>query len=505
MTRLSKNELRFYFIAWTCGILYSLYHVYLAGRYISTGHGSYYDFAVGWSWIKRRQDISDGEWWSFIPLIKKLVPWIAVQLLISHFIKYKKFNSTVLCGWYITVTATFLWTQLGFSGVLLFLIQPSVVCLLIAIRNLPLIYFVKLGTLYLYQYDPLMNLVWNDWLQVDQEWQYLLTVTIFWIQLRSISCSVDNVSRYQHKNLSSFFKNFIEITAYCLYLPTMFTGPFFLYSDFRKSLSGSEKWTVHRLGVTVFNLLRYTFWLLVTELMMHFLYTSALKSYPERVGALNAWAFYGFGYSMGQYFCNKYIVVYGLAGEFSRADDIDAPPPPKCIGRVHLYSEMWKHFDRGLYQFLVKYIYGPIAQYNFPLKKFFASFLTFSFIYVWHGLAQYVFIWSLLNFIGITIESIARYIGTSSVYNYYLNKYLSPKNARRFHCLIASPLLSMSAISNFYFFGGMAIGNLFTFRFFQDSWITICTRIFFSYCCCQVSTELKILETIKSKNKLITN
>ncbi|XP_074097438.1 protein-cysteine N-palmitoyltransferase Rasp-like isoform X2 [Cotesia typhae] len=480
MTRLCKNELKFYFIAWTSGVLYSLYHVYLAGRYISTGYGSYYDFAVGWSWIKKRQDISDGEWWTFIPLIKKLVPWVAGQLLISHFIKYKKFNNTVLCSWYIIITATFIWTQLGLSGVLFFLIQPSVVCLLIAI-------------------------LWNDWLKVNQEWQYLLTVTIFWTQLRSISCSVDNVTRYQHKNLSSFLKNLIEITAYCLYLPTMFTGPFFLYSDFRKGFNGSEKWTVRRVGVTVLNLLRYTFWLLVTELMMHFLYTSALKSYPERVGAFNSWAFYGFGYSMGQFFCNKYIVVYGLAGEFSRADDIDAPPPPKCIGRVHLYSEMWKHFDRGLYQFLVKYIYGPIAQYNFPLKKFFASFLTFGFIYIWHGLAQYVFIWSLFNFIGITIESIARYIGTSSAYNYYLDKYLSPKNARRFHCLIASPLLSMSAVSNFYFFGGMAIGNLFTFRFFQDSWITICTRTFFLYCCCQVSTELKILETIKLKNKLITN
>ncbi|XP_014297998.1 protein-cysteine N-palmitoyltransferase Rasp [Microplitis demolitor] len=504
MTGLSRSEVRFYFAAWTCGVLYSLYHVYLSGTYFNKIR-NYEDFAIGWSWLGRKQDISDGEWWSFIPLLKKIMPWVAVQLLISHIIKYKKLSSTVSCCWYILVSLGFLWTYIGTSGTIFMMIQPCIVCLLISIRNLPLIYFVELGLLYVYQYDPLMNLVWNNWLQVDNEWEYILTVTIFWVQLRSISCAVDNITGYRHRNLGGFFRNFIETTAYCLYLPTLCTGPFFLYSDFRKGIYGpNDTWTLRRVGNTCFNLLRFIFWLLFTELAMHFVYTSAFKSYPREVGSFNSWAFYGFGYSMGQYFCNKYIVVYGLAGEMSRADDINAPPPPKCIGRVHLYSEMWKHFDRGLYYFLVKYIYGPIAKFNFPLKKFFASLLTFSFIYFWHGLSKYVFVWSLLNFIGITVESITRYIGNTWFYSYYINKYMSPENARRFHCLIATPLLSMSAVSNFYFFSGMTIGNLFALRLFQDSWITIFTRTFFLYCCCQVSTEVKILENLnKNKKKLI--
>ena len=33
------------------------------------------------------------------------------------------------------------------------------------------------------------------------------------------------------------------------------------------------------------------------------------------------------------------------------------PPHPKCIGRIHLYSDMWRHFDNGLYLFMQKYIY----------------------------------------------------------------------------------------------------------------------------------------------------
>lgn len=89
---------------------------------------------------------------------------------------------------------------------------------------------------------------------------------------------------------------------------------------------------------------------------MHFIYCNAFQYYPDDVAKLNAWAFYGMGYCMGQYFHNKYVVFYGLYGEIGRGDDIDVPLPPKCIGRIHLYSEMWKYFDRGLYQFLTRYI-----------------------------------------------------------------------------------------------------------------------------------------------------
>jgi hypothetical protein len=50
-----------------------------------------------------------------------------------------------------------------------------------------------------------------------------------------------------------------------------------------------------------------------------------------------------------------------------------------------------------------------------------------------------------------------------------LQKYVlsSPQNIRRFHALIATPLFMMSAISNFYFFAGMSIGNQFVRRLFE--------------------------------------
>lgn len=50
-----------------------------------------------------------------------------------------------------------------------------------------------------------------------------------------------------------------------------------------------------------------------------------------------------------------------------------------------------------------------------------------------------------------------------------LQKYLlsTPQNIRRFHALIATPLFMMSALSNFYFFAGMSVGNQFVRRLFE--------------------------------------
>lgn len=69
---------------------------------------------------------------------------------------------------------------------------------------------------------------------------------------------------------------------------------------------------------------------------------------------MNLWAVYGFAYAIGQYFCNKYIVTYGFSLAITKFDRIDAPRKPMCVGRIHLYSQMWKYFDQGLHDFLFK-------------------------------------------------------------------------------------------------------------------------------------------------------
>lgn len=92
--------------------------------------------------------------------------------------------------------------------------------------------------------------------------------------------------------------------------------------------------------------------------------------------------------------------------------------------------------------------------------------MSFGFVFIWHGVARFIFTWSLMNFFGLALEGAIKSIGKFEQYRKLESKF-SRKNIRRFHCLIASPLLALSAISNFYFFAGQEIGNLFLYRLFH--------------------------------------
>ena len=63
---------------------------------------------------------------------------------------------------------------------------------------------------------------------------------------------------------------------------------------------------------------------------------------PHVVENLNLWALCGMGYALGQFFQLKYVIMYGTSSLLSKLDDMAAPPHPKCIGRIHVYSDMWR-------------------------------------------------------------------------------------------------------------------------------------------------------------------
>ena len=85
--KLYKYESFLYFLLWTGAVLYSIYKVFLINSYFTNYDDLYGDFAPGWTWIGREQDVSDEEWRIWIPLMIKLIPWLFLHHFISHFIK----------------------------------------------------------------------------------------------------------------------------------------------------------------------------------------------------------------------------------------------------------------------------------------------------------------------------------------------------------------------------------------------------------------------------------
>ena len=100
-------------------------------------------------------------------------------------------------------------------------------------------------------------------------------------------------------------------------------------------------------------------------------------------------------------------------------------------------------------------------------------------MYVWHGTLDFVLIWSVLNFLGISLEAGARALATHPRYR-ALEARLSGRMVRRLHALLAAPLLVMSSLSNFYFFAGTTVSNQ----------ITQLQNIMFYLKCCRLATYL---------------
>ncbi|XP_046478218.1 protein-cysteine N-palmitoyltransferase HHAT isoform X1 [Neodiprion pinetum] len=506
---LNGLELWIYFCGWTGGIIIGMYHLYLhSSSYFRYYDDVYGDFSPGWKWIGGKRDTADPEWRIWIPLLYRILPWACVQIFIGQIVKYF-FSSMLLCCWYIVISLTFLWSFVGSPAIIFLLIHPTLAWLLVPLRSKIILWTLHVSCLVVLNAVKSTDCIVQKWLELEEDEYNVLTVALAWMQLKSIGFSFDNMAKYRCKSFDESFEEFVQILAYCLYLPTLFLGQLILYNDFVNGINTLyEKWTFKRVTSLILGLFRYLFWIFFTEFSLHFLYINILHFHSELLHSFNSWALYGFGYCMGQYFLNKYVVVYGFSRVIARAENIADLYTPKCIARIHLYSDMWKYFDRGLHNFLLRYIYLPVAGTKSALQKVFASFLCFSLVYVWHGTQMFILTWSVLNFIGVTIESLARTIGSTKIYIETQRKVMGPTNARRFHCILASPLLAMSAISNFYFFGGQEIGNIFVRRILGelsvcyplvDSWKSFVTLLSVLYCCCQLSTELKIRDTKKSQ------
>lgn len=476
---------------WSCAIIYSVYQFYLANNYFDDYYDVYGDFESGWAWIGKKRDSSDQEWLVWLTLVNRLIPYTFIHHFVSQIIKVNS-NSTTLCCWYILSSIMFLYYYFGMLGSLCAVLQPICLHILTCVCTKNAAWIIHILYLFIIHLLKIPNGAFQSWLEITDEKHYVLTLILCWIHLKSIS---HNMDAYSIDDQFTSSDNFIQKLAYCLYLPTLFLGPLILYHEFVESINQSHQyWNYQKLLTFLLNLIRYMFWLYFTELLLHFIYINAIQYHSQVVQNMNSWALYGLGYCMGQFFLNKYVIIYGTCSSLCHLDNIKAPSQPKCIARIHLYSDMWKHFDRGLYKFLIRYIYVPIQKSNRYFGKLFASFLCFTFVFIWHGIQLNIFIWTLLNFIGIMIENIGVWIGKSERYLKIQNTYLSSENTKRFHCILASPLLAMSAISNFYFLGGQEIGNIFAQNILYGSWKSLFILLFFLYCCCHVSIDIKSWE-----------
>ncbi|XP_072388166.1 protein-cysteine N-palmitoyltransferase Rasp isoform X3 [Diabrotica undecimpunctata] len=476
-------EICIYLFIWTISVIYSVYSFSsFTYTYFRFYKDEFNDFTEDLQYFPKR-DKSDVEWESIMFLVTQYFPWVLIYLVVSQILKYCSACKTVLQIWQITFTVSYILLKWNYIYLTIFFIQP----MLFSVVNQ-----LKLGVIPLWFISGFVLAILNYFKSIINEPEfykeynlkdfeiYLLISSLFWLNLKCLSFCLEA----GHSS-----KTCLDVFAYCLYPSTVLTGPFILYKNFQENYNSSVL-NLTKCKKFFRNIFRTMLWYLCTYICLHFIYVSAAAYHKQLFENFNGWSLYGFGYTMGQFFHLKYVILYGMSTNCAAFENIDVPNLPRCIGRIHLYSDMWKYFDVGLYKFLLSHIYIPLVRIT-P-NKLIRSFMCFLFVYIWHGLEVNILIWTILNYSGIIFEKIYWPKGEKAFdKNCTCNKW-----KRRTDCLIAAFLLAISAISNFYFFAGVDVGNEFFKRLFSD-WYGNFILIIVLYCCCQVSTELMSIQDSK--------
>lgn len=491
VAKLPVYEIGAYFVIWFGVVFYSFYNVYKTSTFVKQYTRDEDSFTNTWNYFTNfKKDASDYEWERFLQLLYHITPYFIVNFVISECLRYFKLLKLIPI-WQIFIPLLFIYIKCGLPIALIITIQPMLFEIFSKFKMKTLIWICAGVNYCLTNYlEPYIT----EELSNNEISSDIIVPGIFWIKLRCLSFYLDKMENFNEIEDST---NFLQVLSYCLYLPMLIIGPFISYQDFEKSHFGYNKIRIwKRLSSFILNLMRFLGWLLFLEILLHYTYINNISLHPELVQAMDGWTLYGFGYCMGQFFHIKYVVMYGISTTWAKLENVDVPNTPKCIGRIYLYSDMWKYFDRGLYKFLLKYLYLPTKSTKSILSKLFSSMVCFTFIYVWHGLQKYIFIWAFLNFFGIMVETIA-----ADIYRIYLekifNQHLTEEWKRRTICAAASPLLGLSAISNFYFFSDVDVGNIFIYTYFHGSFMWNCILLSVLYCTGQVSVEVKNWERKK--------
>ncbi|XP_030625463.1 hedgehog acyltransferase like, b [Chanos chanos] len=216
--------------------------------------------------------------------------------------------------------------------------------------------------------------------------------------MRCMSFALENCER-REGNYS-----FLELLKYNFYLPFFYFGPIMTFNRFyveanNPSLSRKERemWSISvqallHLGVVI-----------TVDILFHYMYILTIPTDMKLLKHLSDWALAGLAYLNLVYDWVKAAVMFGVINTVSRLDHFDPPKPPKCITMLYVFSET--HFDRGINDWLCKYVYDYLGgKHDNVVSELIASVCTFGVTALWLGPGWVTFIWAFLNCFGLNFE-----------------------------------------------------------------------------------------------------
>ncbi|XP_010900672.1 hedgehog acyltransferase like, b [Esox lucius] len=351
----------------------------------------------GWHYFSRRMDTADFEWVMWFSTFRehiifalsghvifaKICSMLAPEYKALMYMFYGMMAVLVSMGWtYITLILS--------HCVLLYTIS------LVKLRWL--CFLAGLTTLSTFKMEPFVS--WQaSFVMVDFELRSVLFYggcgfTI----VRSMSFALENCQK-KDANYS-----ILELLKYNFYLPFFYFGPIMTFDKFHAQANRvvltrkeGEIWNISLQGLLHLGAI------ITADILFHFLYILTIPTDMKLLKHASDWALVGVAYCNLVYDWVKSAVMFGVVNTVARLDHLDPPQPPKCITMLYVFSET--HFDRGINDWLCKYVYDYLGRrHDNVLNEAIATMCTFGVTILWLGPCQGVFLWAFFNCLGLNFE-----------------------------------------------------------------------------------------------------
>ncbi|XP_030045760.1 protein-cysteine N-palmitoyltransferase HHAT-like protein [Microcaecilia unicolor] len=394
---LPPYELGFYALILTCALVYSLNDIFVASRDNMNRKSFRENVRSGWHYFGRKMDVADFEWVMWFTTFRNYI----IFVLSGHVLFAKVFSMLVprhRSLVYMVYGMSAVWSVMGNAYLMLILSHCVVLYSVSLAKKRWLCFTAGLCSLATFKVEP-----FNTWQNGFVTGTFDLQDVLFYggsgfTIMRCMSFALENCEK-KSGNYSP-----LELLKYNFYLPFFFFGPIMTFDRFHTQINTgdlsrkeNEMWDIQvhavaHLGVIV-----------LVDVLFHFLYILTIPSDLKVVNRLSDWAMAGVAYSNLLYDWIKAAVMFGVINTISRLDHLDPPQPPKCITMLYVFAET--HFDRGINDWLCKYVYDFLGENHDDItKELKATVSTFAVTTLWLGPCEIVYIWSFFNCFGLNFE-----------------------------------------------------------------------------------------------------
>ncbi|XP_029927218.1 protein-cysteine N-palmitoyltransferase HHAT isoform X2 [Myripristis murdjan] len=402
LAALPQKEILVYWVLSFGSHLYSFYELHR----FSKEHESRLEreFQLEQGLLKRfKRDPTDFEWSFWSEWAKKSLLWTLIgHGVISRLtaIFFPKFR--VPCLLIYGVVAAY--SVLGVKGVSVLLVHLSLSFSVAQLRRPALSWtcsLLLLSTLHIQRLQEIQR----GWYKTEEEY-YLLLFSVAVCGLRFISFSLEHCwCPLELGRVEQLF----WMLSYSFYHPLFYNGPIITYRDYIQQMRRPAEESDTDKAVFSYLLLRagrIFLWWLIAEYMIHVMYMHSIQTNETYLEILPPWALGGLALALVQFFYVKYLVLFGLPSVLATLDKLVPPKLPRCVSIMYSFTGMWRHFDEGLYRWLIRYIYVPLGGSRHGLLyKMLSTGLAFGFVCLWHGGHDYLQYWALMNWTGVLVEN----------------------------------------------------------------------------------------------------